>query len=160
MTDAGARPAIEALIHEYCFRLDAGDLDGVADLFTDATMTSSMRPDVVLTGRSEVRRNYDGVLLHDDGTPRTLHRITNTTISFTGTTSATARSYFEVLQQASDGPLGPIIAGEYRDRFELVDGAWRFEHRNICPTLIGDLSRHLRPKWIPPRAEPSPGGGS
>jgi len=158
MNFAHARAAVEALIHEYCYRLDGGDLDGVAELFAGATMTSSLRPDVVLTGRSQVRRNYDGVMLHADGTPRTLHRVTNLTIAFGGPTSATSRCYFDVVQQATDGPLAPILAGEYRDRFALVDDAWRFEHRNIRPALIGDLSHHMRPEWIPRRRDPPDAG--
>lgn len=156
---ARSTAAITALIHEYCFRLDAGDLDGVADLFANATMTSSSRPDRVLAGRDEIRRNYDGVMLYADGTPRTLHRITNTTIAFAGpdadaeadgdagATAASARCYFEVLQHAPpDGPLASILAGEYRDRFVLAAGAWRFEHREIRPLFLGDLTRHMRPR--------------
>jgi hypothetical protein len=45
--------------------------------------------------------------------------------------------------------LQPIIAGQYRDRFEKVDAAWRFTERIIHPDLIGDLARHMRPNWIP-----------
>jgi hypothetical protein len=57
-----------------------------------------------------------------------------------------------VLQQVDDFPLQPIIAGQYRDRFEKVDGGWRFTERVIHPDLIGDLSRHMRANWDPRRA--------
>jgi hypothetical protein len=135
---------ITALIHEYAFRLDAGDLDGVAELFAHAELGSTVRPERA-RGAQEARATYRGVVLYDDGTPRTMHCITNVTVRLdeSGTT-ASARSYFTVLQQVDDGALGPIIAGAYQDRFERVDGRWRFSERVIEPRLIGDLSRHLR----------------
>ncbi len=87
---------------------------------------------------------YDGVIIYEDGTPHTKHVITNLVIDHEdGAAEATARSYFTVLQ-ANDGVLQPIIAGRYHDRFEQVDGDWRFAERIIHPDLQGDLSRHMR----------------
>jgi len=135
--------AIRALIHEYAERLDDGDLDGVAALFADSTWGSPGRG-APLRGADQVRHAYDGVILYD-GKPRTKHVITNVTVDIGGdVTSATARSYFTVLQALPDLPLQPIIAGRYHDRFERVDGGWRFADRQIIPDLIGDLSRHMR----------------
>jgi hypothetical protein len=54
-----------------------------------------------------------------------------------------------VLQARPDFPLQPIIAGQYADRFAKLGGAWRFTERIIHPDLIGDLSRHMKPSWIP-----------
>jgi hypothetical protein len=142
--------AISGLVHEYAFRIDSGDLDGVAALFEHAELGSSIRPER-MRGAAEARTNYRGVILYGDGTPRTMHCITNVTVDVGDDgTSASARSYFTVLQAAPGAPLQPIIAGQYRDRFERVDGAWRFTERIIHPDLIGDLSRHMRPGWIPP----------
>jgi ketosteroid isomerase-like protein len=136
--------AIRALIHEYAELLDGGNLDGVAALFADATWGSPGRGQP-LRGAEQVRRAYDGVLLYD-GTPRTKHVISNVSIELEADgTTATARSYFTVLQQQRPGvPLQPIIAGRYHDRFERVDGKWRFADRQILPDLVGDLSRHMR----------------
>jgi hypothetical protein len=39
-------------------------------------------------------------------------------------------------------PLQPIVAGRYRDRFECVDGVWRFTSRHIIIDLMGDISHH------------------
>jgi ketosteroid isomerase-like protein len=133
--------AIRGLIHEYAERIDAGDLDGVAALFADATWGSPGRG-APLRGTEQVRHGYDGVILYD-GIPCTKHVISNVTIEITGD-SATARSYFTVLQSRPDFPLQAIIAGRYHDRFERVDGVWRFAGRQIIPDLIGDLSRHMR----------------
>jgi uncharacterized protein (TIGR02246 family) len=135
--------AIRALIHEYAERIDTGDLDGLATLFADATWSSPGRG-TPLRGAEQVRRAYDGVILYD-GIPSTKHVISNVTIDITGDgDTAMARSYFTVLQARPDFPLQPVIAGRYHDRFERVDGRWRFADRQIIPDLIGDLSRHLR----------------
>jgi ketosteroid isomerase-like protein len=136
--------AIRALIHEYAELIDTGDLDAVAALFTHGTWSSPGRG-APLRGAEQVRRAYDGVILYDDGTPRTKHVISNVTIEIAGDgAEATARSYFTVLQARPDFPLQPIIAGRYHDRFERVEGRWRFVDRQIIPDLMGDLSRHLR----------------
>jgi ketosteroid isomerase-like protein len=132
---------ITALIHEYAFRLDAGDLDGVAALFEHGELGST-RHDGRLRGTAEARTNYNNVILYADGTPRTQHQITNVTVKVDGTT-ATARSSFTVLQIVKRG-FQAIVAGNYLDRFEQVDGVWRFTERVFDPHLLGDLSKHLR----------------
>ena len=133
---------ITALIHEYAFRLDAGDLDGVAALFEHAELGST-RHQRRLRGTAEARTNYDGVIIYEDGTPQTQHQITNVTVKVDGTTAA-ARSSFTVLQVTGQG-LHPILAGDYLDRFEQVGGVWRFTERVFDPRLFGDLSRHMKP---------------
>ena len=97
---------ITALIHEYAFRLDAGDLDGVAALFEHAELGST-RHERRVRGTVQARTIYDPVVIYDDGTPRTLHQITNVTVRVDGA-SATARSCFTVLQVTALG-LHPIL---------------------------------------------------
>jgi len=134
---------IEALVYRYAELLDSGDLDGVAALFEHASWGSGTRTER-MHGADQVRRMYDGVILYEDGTPRTKHVITNLVIDHeNGATQASARSYFTVLQQ-KDGAVQPVIAGRYHDRFEQVDGEWRFAERIIHPDLHGDLSQHMR----------------
>jgi len=136
-------PAITALIHAYAERLDDGDLDGVAALFAAATWRTPARAEP-LRGAAAVRRAYDPVLLYD-GRPCTQHVLTNVTVTVApdGAT-ATARSYFTVLQARPDLPLQPIICGRYHDAFARGADGWRFTDRLILPDLLGDLSRHLR----------------
>ena len=132
---------ITALIHEYAFRLDAGDLDGVAALFEHAELGST-RHDHRYRGAAEARTIYDNVIVYDDGTPKTLHQITNVTVRVEGD-GATARCYFTVLQVTAQG-LHPVLAGVYRDRFERAADGWRFTERIFDPRLFGDLSSHMR----------------
>ena len=142
-TDLADAAEITALIHEYAARLDAGDLDGVAALFEHAELGST-RHERRLRGAAEARTNYDGVIIYEDGTPQTLHQITNVRVEANGDRgTAAARSCFTVLQVTGQG-LHPILAGEYLDRFERIDGAWRFCERVFDPRLIGDLSRHMK----------------
>jgi 3-phenylpropionate/cinnamic acid dioxygenase small subunit len=135
--------AIAALVYRYAELIDEGDLDGVAALFEYATWGSGTRTERMM-GTAQVRRMYDGVILYEDGTPHTKHVITNVVIEHDdGAPHASARSYFTVLQ-AHEGVLQPVIAGRYHDRFENVDGRWRFAERIIHPDLQGDLSHHMR----------------
>jgi 3-phenylpropionate/cinnamic acid dioxygenase small subunit len=132
---------ITALIYEYAYRLDAGDLDGVAALFEHAELGST-RHDRRQRGAAEARTIYEGVIIHDDGTPRTQHQITNVTVKVDGA-HAGARSCFTVLQVTGQG-LHPILAGEYHDGFERVDAEWRFTERIFDPRLFGDMSQHMK----------------
>jgi 3-phenylpropionate/cinnamic acid dioxygenase small subunit len=133
---------ITALIHEYAFLLDAGDFDGVAALFAHAELRST-RHEQVRRGAVEARTLYDSVIVYDDGTPRTMHQLTNVTVSVDADgEGAGARSYFTVLQVTGLG-LHPILAGEYRDRFARIDGRWQFTERVFDPKLFGDLSTHM-----------------
>ena len=141
MTGADDVQAITELIHDYARRLDDGDLDGVAALFAQAELRST-RDDRVRRGTAEARTLYDPVILYDDGTPRTLHQLTNVSVDIAGDT-ATARTYFTVLQVTGQG-LHPILAGEYRDRFARAGGVWHFIERVFDPKLFGDLSRHMK----------------
>ena len=136
-----AGDAITALVMAYAERLDAGDLDGVAALFADATWRSSAGGQ--RRGTAAVRRVYDGVILYD-GSPRTRHVVSNLVIDVVDRGHATARSYFTVFQVLPDFPLQAIAAGRYHDAFECIDGSWRFADRLILLDLPGDLSRHLR----------------
>jgi len=140
-----SRGKIENLLYIYGERIDLGDLEGIADMFVHASI---LAPAVgaKVTGREEVLAMYRSStrLYEDNGTPHTKHVITNPIIEIDEAKGlASARSYFTVFQVVDDFPLQPIIAGRYHDRFERVDGTWRFAERIMLPELFGDLSRHL-----------------
>ncbi len=136
--------AVRALVIAYAERLDAGDLDGVAALFEHAVVRPA-RSGTELVGREAVRRMYDPVILYEDGTPRTKHVLSSHEVTVdAGAGTATSQCVFTVLGAAADSGIGPLLSGRYEDRFERVDGGWRFTERVIVPNLIGDLSTHMR----------------
>lgn len=138
---ASSEVQIANLVYRYAELIDSGDLEGAADLFLHARVWTGLGE----VGRDEVLAMWRGsIIIHEDGTPRTRHIITNPIIEVdedTGT--GTCRTYYTVMQQAGDGPLAPVICGRYHDRFERVDGRWRFCHRDYSlHDLVGDMSRH------------------
>ncbi len=132
---------ITNLLFRYAELMDAGDFPGAAELFRHARIKLSGDQYVDADGVLAVWEG--GVKRYPDGTPRTKHVTTNAIVEIDGAT-ATARSYYTVFQQTDDFPLQAIIAGRYHDRFEKVDGAWRWAERDYSLVdLVGDLSRHL-----------------
>ena len=138
-----AHEAIRNLLGLYCERMDAGDWDGLGDLFADAVLVDEHGAEAA-RGREGVRAMYAATRTYD-GSPRTRHLTTNTVIEVDdGAGTATARSAYVVLQATDALPLQPIITGRYRDRFARgADGAWRFVERSFSVDLLGDLSHHL-----------------
>jgi 3-phenylpropionate/cinnamic acid dioxygenase small subunit len=138
---------VENLLYTYAERIDAGDLDGVAELFTHGRIhgVEDGPPETVFEGRDAVRRLYGATTrIHADGTPRTRHVTTNAIIEVdehAGT--ATSRSTYVVLQATDELPLQAIITGRYRDTFHRLDGTWWFDTRVMHVDQTGDLSQHL-----------------
>ena len=141
---AADRQAIEALLYTYAERIDAGDFEGVGALFAHAEIKAPAQEHGV-RGQAAVQALYERTTrrYEDDGTPHTKHVTSNVQVDFEAPDAASGRSYFTVFQGLPDFPLQAIIAGRYHDRFERVDGAWRFSERVMLPELYGDLSRHL-----------------
>jgi 3-phenylpropionate/cinnamic acid dioxygenase small subunit len=138
---------IENLLHIYAERIDAGDLEGVAELFAHGRIAASAEapPEQTFEGRDRVLALYRGsTRIYDDGSPHTKHVTTNSIIEVEeAADAASARSYFTVFQQVDDLPLQPIIAGRYHDSFHRIDARWWFDTRIMHVDLVGDLSRHL-----------------
>ncbi len=138
---------IENLLYVYAERIDAGDFEGVADLFRHGRILPS--PDasreVSFEGRDQVLAMYQAATRrYDDGTPRTRHVTTNAIVEADESAgTGTARSYYTVLQQTDGLALQPIICGHYHDTFQRIDGRWWFETRTMFIDLVGDLSHHL-----------------
>ena len=138
---------IENLLYSYAERIDAGDLGGVADLFIHGRIKAApdAPADAIFEGRERVLGMYEAATrIYEDGSPHTRHVTTNAIIEVdeeAGT--ASARSYYNVLQQTDALPLQVIIAGHYHDTFQRIDGEWWFDTRIMFVDLMGDLSHHL-----------------
>jgi 3-phenylpropionate/cinnamic acid dioxygenase small subunit len=136
---------IENLIYYYAERIDDGDLEGVAELFRDAEITSTVH-NVRRTGFDEVLQMYQMScrLYKATGTPMTKHLTTNVIIELDENgRDAAARSYYTVIQATDALPLQPIISGRYKDHFHKTENQWHFSSREMIVDLIGDCSAHL-----------------
>jgi 3-phenylpropionate/cinnamic acid dioxygenase small subunit len=140
---------IENLLYTYAERIDAGDLDGVAELFTHGRILGQENgpPETVFVGREGVRALYEMAtrIYEDTGTPKSKHLTTNARIEVDeegGT--ATARTSYLVTQATDSLPLQVIITGHYHDTFHRIDGRWWFEDRTMFIDQTGDLSHHLK----------------
>jgi 3-phenylpropionate/cinnamic acid dioxygenase small subunit len=136
-----AEVEIANLLYGYAEYMDAGDFAGAARLFAHARL--HVGPDQDVDADTMLSLWQQMVIVYPDGTPRTKHVITNPIIDVVADT-ATCRSYYTVLQQTEDFPLQVIVGGRYDDRFERVDGRWRFADRDYTMMdHLGDVSHHL-----------------
>lgn len=133
---------IENLLYVYAERIDAGNLEGAADLFRFASIRAEDKDIEGYDGALAMFRRF--VRIYENGTPRTQHLITNARIELDATAgTASARSRYTVLQATDQLPLQAIIAGHYDDRFSRSDQGWHFTHRTYSAVLYGDVSAHL-----------------
>ena len=142
-----AETQITNLLYRYAECIDTGDLDGAAELFAHARIrVGGPDPGHDTIDAARLLAIWKSlIVLHADGTPRTKHVTTNPIIEIdedAGT--ANCRSYYTVLQQTDELPLQTIVTGRYHDRFERVDGKWRFSYRDLTlMDMVGDVSHHL-----------------
>ena len=151
---AEARDAISKLIYGYAKALDGGDLPAVGALFEHAAIRSDAGEIVGAKAAEEMYRSYtaffdaSGDPAGPDGpgtTPHTRHMTTNLMIDVADDgKSASCHSYVVVFMSLPDFPLQPIVRGIYKDRFECLDGVWRFAERVMEMDDVGDVSRHLK----------------
>jgi len=149
----GSREAIARLIYACDDHNDRGDFAGVGALFAHGTVRvkdmdgSWTGSDAVATQFAHATKVYP---VADGLSALTHHLSTNLVIDVdedAGT--ATARSYYTMLQGVDDLPLQIIDAGYNTDRFERIDGEWRWIDRYITVELHGDLTHHLHPRTTP-----------
>jgi hypothetical protein len=138
-----AQESILTLMNEYCYRIDQGDLQGFADLFSHGTWRVQGDPSGGDTGSAAVMETLKNIILYD-GKPNTKHVMSNVQIEVdAGGETASAQCYITVNQAVPPHfPLQPIFIGHYFDTFRCVDGVWHFTFRDIRPDLAGDLSHH------------------
>ena len=138
-----AETQIANLLYRYAECIDTGDLEGAAELFEHARIRVGAEETIDAAGLLGIWKSL--ILLHADGTPRTKHVTTNPIIEVDEVAgTANCRSYYTVLQQTDELAPQTIVAGRYHDRFERVDGRWRFCYRDLTLIdMVGDVSRHL-----------------
>ena len=136
--------AITELMYRYTEAIDAGDYDGIGAVLGDAALTAEGVAGET-RGAATIAEYYRSMnRVHPDGTLRTRHLTVNVITDIDEAAgTATARSGFVVLQQTAALPLQPIVTGRYHDRFERVDGTWRFARRHMIVDHVGDVREHL-----------------
>jgi hypothetical protein len=143
-----ARGVIENLMVLYTEALDEGAFDALGDLFAHGSVTIEGGPHSgrQAAGDRAVAEMYRSIVaLDDSGLTGTRHFITNIFIEVDDAGhNAVGRSYFAVTQQTTALPLQLVACGGYHDRFEVIDGTWRFRARRIICDQVGDLSQHMR----------------
>ena len=142
-----AHTEIANLLYTYARLVDSGDFVGLGRLFAHARRTAE-NSDVVVQGADAVSAHFVRTvrLYPDTGTPKTHHVMSNPIIEVdeeAGT--ATCNAYYTVFQATESLPLQPIITGHYEDKFERVDGRWRYTEKKYFVDLVGDLRQHLLP---------------
>jgi 3-phenylpropionate/cinnamic acid dioxygenase small subunit len=140
-----ATEEITRLIYSYAERIDAGDFAGIAEVFQHATLTFEGFGDAI-SGPDAIQSLYERTTRrYEDGTPCTKHIMSNVMVDLGEEGgSATSRSYFTVLQAVPGAlTLQPVIAGRYRNGYELLDGEWRVVSVHIIIDLMGELAHHM-----------------
>ena len=122
------KDAIREVMAEYCFRLDSGEFEQMAVLFTaegtwDTAFGKATGRDAIAALARDIRARAA------DTRPRGIHLVTNIVIALDGE-RARVRSNWTVVQNGPDGPkIGS--GGAYADEMTKEDGHWRFRYRKI-----------------------------
>jgi hypothetical protein len=124
----------ERLIVEYARRLDLGEPQRVAELFTDDAVWE-MPGRIRFEGRAELEAGFPGRMVAPGRTAR--HVVTNVAIDVASHDEATGFCY--LINYRHDSPSGvpadpapsavPMYVGQYYDRFVRTPDGWRFKHR-------------------------------
>jgi hypothetical protein len=140
---------ITKMVYRYCELFDTGDFDAFARQFEHGRWYKAA------PGADGCRAFIDEHVLTYDGLPMTKHVTTNLTVDVDDEAgAASASADVTVFQRLPDFPLQPIFMGRYQDRFERVDGTWRWVIRDVISDLRGDTSRHTRPSPAPATTSP------
>lgn len=128
MADENAeKNAIREVMAKYCFRLDGGDFDGMAALFTpNGVWETAYGP---ATGRAAIAAKARAIRTSDKPVPRSLHHCTNIVIELDGD-GANVMSNWLVVANSENGPK-VASSGTYTDRMAKHDGSWHFVKRKI-----------------------------
>lgn len=152
---AEARHEISKLIYAYSEALDGGDLARVGDILQHAAIRVPANG-IEARGREAILKMFEEyTIFYDaegradpyakDSHPHTCHFVANLVIEVEDDLHhAHSRSYVIVFQARPGFDLQPIFRNRYHDRFECVEGAWRFVERvEILDEHQGDIRHHL-----------------
>jgi hypothetical protein len=132
--------AIRNLLFRYCELMDAGDMESVADMFSDGVIIGADGTQLA-KGRDETLAMYGGGNRAErtSGGRRSKHLTTNALVEVDeAADTATSRSYWVLLVSTSaEEPVRAVMAGSYHDRFARAGGTWHFTERRYLVDLVG-----------------------
>jgi nuclear transport factor 2 (NTF2) superfamily protein len=139
--------ACERLIVEYARRIDFGEADRIADLFTEDGCWEGT--DLVLSGRDAIHEWFETRGRLTRRVSR--HVCTNVAVEALSATEARSLSYmvnyrFDRPEGSTESPVPagpPKYVGELHDSFRLTDEGWRFTSRRVTVTF--QRPRAVRP---------------
>jgi 3-phenylpropionate/cinnamic acid dioxygenase small subunit len=128
--------AIRQLLYRYSFYVDQRDYEKLGALLSDATFSLVWETEGIehtgIRGADEIRAYYAN---HQKDRRPSRHVITNAVIDIADDgESAFVYAYLTSVGHPPEPP-SVLLSGHYEDRFEKIDGAWRF----IEKTCIMDL---------------------
>lgn len=132
--------AISNIIFSYAERLDAGDSDGIGELFSHGEFSSETQGGPY-RGRDEVAAHYRSkARVYDDGLPGQKHVTTNLQMEIADDgLSATCRSVFTTFEEVpGTKKILTIAVGRYHDRFAKIDREWHIASRHLIRDLTGE----------------------
>lgn len=136
---------IQNKLYQYCWLIDSGDFDGVAELLKyadvsyDGKLAYSKNPEAYL-------KTTRGIITYEDKTPKTMHMCINPQIEVDEANgTAKARSYTVVIQGHSGEFLPKFVWMDRKiDTLAKIDGKWEFTSRDFVTHAMGDTSTHLK----------------
>ncbi len=130
----------ERLVTRYCHLVDHGEAAKVADLFDENGIWRS--PDVTMRGFDEIREGFEARQSHRRRMSR--HVCSNLAIDVIDERNATGCVYMTLYRHDGEperevSPLvGPVMVGEYRDRFVRTIFGWRFAERETVVSFLSE----------------------
>lgn len=123
---------IEGLLHLYAELMDDGRFADAAELFTDAQIQRSGPDGPEITPGTGLLEYWTArVPLHEDGTPRTKHVISNVVVDVDEAAgTASSRCYYTILRPDPQGGVRIASSGRYHDRFTRDGQQWRWAFRD------------------------------
>jgi hypothetical protein len=130
--------ACERLVTQYCHLVDHGEASRIADLFSKDGVWASTENS--MTGQDQVRA---GFLVRENNKARmSRHVCSNLLVDVLDEDHARGTVYLTLYRHdgkegRSISPLdGPVMVGEYRDRFVRSAEGWRFERREVAVDFL------------------------
>ena len=122
---------IRKLKQLYSHLMDSGQIDALADLFTEDAVCEFGPEYGNWEGRDAIRANYHGVFDPQDPFSA-MHHITNHYIDLTGPDRATGRSYLIDVVTTKEADQQPIVwFGLYDEAYRKLDGAWKISRCSL-----------------------------